>query len=356
MEDPGGVPLDRLLGQPLNIAFSLRLAIGLSRAIGHLHQRGIIHKDIKPAHVLVNSDTGQCWLRGFGIASRLPRERQAPESPEFIAGTLAYMAPEQTGRMNRSIDSRSDLYSLGVTLYQMVTGSLPFTAMDPMEWVHCHIARLPEVPAQRVGNIPKAVSAIIMKLLAKTAEERYQTAAGVENDLRRCLMEWETRGCIDDFVLVGLAGLSGLDLQKRILEANREIPIVFITGHEDVPTSVRAMKAGAVEFLVKPFSEEDLLDAIEQAIKRDQSARYQQAQMEDLWNRYESLTPRQRQVMEKVASGLLNKQVAAELGLSEITVKVQRGQVMHKMGAGSFADLVRMQDKLRIWSRRRRSF
>jgi len=201
LEDPGGVPLDQLLGQPLEVAFSLRLAINLSRAIDQLHQRDIIHKDIKPANVLVNSDTGQCWLTGFGIASRLPRERQAPEPPEFVAGTLAYMAPEQTGRMNRSIDSRSDLYSLGVTLYEVLTGSLPFTASDPMEWVHCHIARQPVSPSERLKNVPAAVSAIIMKLLAKIAEERYQTAAGVESDIRRCLAEWETRRRIDEFPL-----------------------------------------------------------------------------------------------------------------------------------------------------------
>ena len=191
LKDPGGVPLERLLGQPLDMAFSLRLAIGLSNAIDRLHRRGIIHKDIKPANVLVNSVTGQCWLSGFGIASRLPRERQAPEPPEFVAGTLAYMAPEQTGRMNRSIDSRSDLYALGVTLYEMFTGSLPFTASDPMEWVHCHIARQPVSPKERWNNFPATVSAIIMKLLAKTAEERYQTAAGVKHDLERCLAEWE---------------------------------------------------------------------------------------------------------------------------------------------------------------------
>ncbi|MBV9873148.1 MAG: AAA family ATPase [Verrucomicrobia bacterium] len=187
MEDPGGVPLDQLLGQPLDIELWLRLAVSLSKAIDQLHRRGIVHKDIKPAHILADAGTGQCWLRGFGIASRLPRERQAPEPPEFVEGTLAYMAPEQTGRMNRSIDSRSDLYSLGVTLYEMLTGSLPFTASDPMEWVHCHIARQPVPPSDRIENLPAQISVIVMKLLAKTAEERYQTAAGVESDLRRCL-------------------------------------------------------------------------------------------------------------------------------------------------------------------------
>ena len=138
---------------------------------------------------------------GFGISSRLTRERQWPEPPEFIAGTLPYMAPEQTGRMNRSIDSRSDLYAFGVTLYEMLTGRLPFTASDPMEWVHCHIARQPAPPSERLKNVPGSVSAIIMKLLAKTAEERYQTAVGLECDLRRCLEEWETQHSIGEVPL-----------------------------------------------------------------------------------------------------------------------------------------------------------
>jgi PAS domain S-box-containing protein len=201
LTDSGGEPLDRLLGRPMELTQFLRLAVGLSVALGQLHGRNLIHKDIKPANVLVNSKTGQVWLTGFGIASLHPRERQSPAPPEFIAGTLAYMAPEQTGRMNRSIDSRSDLYALGITLYEMVTGSLPFTASDPMEWVHCHIARRPVPPSERVKNVPGSVSAIIMKLLAKTAEGRYQTATGAASDLRRCFAEWETHRRIDEFPL-----------------------------------------------------------------------------------------------------------------------------------------------------------
>jgi PAS domain S-box-containing protein len=199
LHDPGGELLSSLLGTPMEAGNFLRLSISLAAAVGRLHQCGLVHKDIKPANVLVNSaDWEQARLTGFGIASHVPRERQSPDPPESIAGTLAYMAPEQTGRMNRSVDSRSDLYALGVTFYQMLTGELPFAAADPMEWVHCHIAREPLAPGQRVAGIPAPLSAIVMKLLAKTAEERYQTAAGVERDLRRCLAEWE-RGALVDF-------------------------------------------------------------------------------------------------------------------------------------------------------------
>ncbi|MEA3106206.1 MAG: hypothetical protein QOI88_811 [Gammaproteobacteria bacterium] len=223
LEDPGGTPLDRLLGRPLDVLHFLRIAIPLAGALRRVHERGLIHKDIKPANILVDAASGGVWLTGFGIASRLPREHQAPTPPEVIAGTLAYMAPEQTGRMNRSVDSRSDLYALGVTLYEMLTGQLPFTAADPMEWVHCHIARQPAPPSERVAGVPGPLSTMVMKLLAKTAEERYQTAAGVEADLRRCLAEWEATGRIDPFPGSEHDGSDRLLMSERLYGREREI-------------------------------------------------------------------------------------------------------------------------------------
>jgi PAS domain S-box-containing protein len=236
LEDPGGEPLDRLLGVPIEVGRFLRLAIGIVAALGKAHQRGLVHKDLKPANILVNHATGEVRLTGFGIASRLPRERQVPEPPEVIAGTLAYMAPEQTGRMNRSIDARTDLYALGITFYQMLTGSLPFTAIDPMEWVHCHIARRPVPPSERRETVPAAVSALILKLLAKTAEERYQTAAGLERDLRHCLAQWEAQHRIDAFPLGRQDTPDRLLIPEKLYGREREIE-TLLAAFDRVVTS-----------------------------------------------------------------------------------------------------------------------
>ena len=223
MQDPGGVPLDRAPGQRLDLAAFLPISIAITQACGRMHDRGLIHKDIRPSNILADLSSGSAWLTGFGLASRLARERHEPLPPEGIAGTLAYMAPEQTGRMNRSIDSRSDLYALGVTFYELLTGRLPFDSSDPMELVHCHIARQPVPPHERVPSIPKPLSAIVMKLLAKTMEERYQTAAGLERDLRHCLERWSETGQIEPFVLAERDTSDRLLIPEKLYGREREI-------------------------------------------------------------------------------------------------------------------------------------
>jgi len=151
---------------------------------------------------------------------------------------------------------------------------------------------------------------------------------------------------------VRLPQMSGLDFQRQLAETGTQIPIIFVTAHGDVPMSVRALKSGAVEFLTKPFRDQDLLDAIHQALQRDRTAQEQQAEIHDLQARYHTLTRREQEVMTLVVSGMLNKQIASEIGASEATVKIHRGQVMHKMQAGSVADLVRMADKLKLSPRK----
>jgi FixJ family two-component response regulator len=151
---------------------------------------------------------------------------------------------------------------------------------------------------------------------------------------------------------VRLPQMSGLDFQRQLAEAGMQIPIIFVTAHGDIPMSVRALKSGAVEFLTKPFRDQDLLDAIQQALQRDRTAQEQQAEIHDLQERYGALTAREQQVMALVVSGMLNKQIASEIGASEATVKIHRGNVMHKMQAGSVVDLVRMADKLKLSPRK----
>jgi predicted ATPase/signal transduction histidine kinase len=226
--------MTKLVGQSLELKGFLHIAIGLTQALREVHSSGLIHKDIKPANILVDA-TGRVRITGFGIASRQPRERQAPVPPEIIAGTLAYMAPEQTGRMNRSIDARSDLYSLGVVLYELLTGAPPFTASDPMELVHCHIARKPSPPDEHVGGLPRPVADIVLNLLAKNAEDRYQTAASVESDLQRCQSELETLGRIDPFPLAAHRASDRLLIPEKLYGREREIG-VLLTAFDRVVT------------------------------------------------------------------------------------------------------------------------
>ena len=227
LTDAGGLSLDAIAGgRALELTRALQIAIGLAAALRGVHQRRLVHRDVKPSNVVVDP-AGSVRLTGFGIASRLLRERLSPVAPEAISGTFAYMAPEQTGRMNRSVDARTDLYSLGVTLYEVLTGALPFHASDALEWIHCHIARAPLPPSHRVAGLPEAVDALVLKLLAKDPEDRYQTAAGLETDLRECLLQWQRDGYVKPFALAANDALDRLVMPERLYGRDAEIAILL---------------------------------------------------------------------------------------------------------------------------------
>ena len=185
MTDIGGKSLDHFQ-LPLPISQFLEISIALADTIGAIHKRQIIHKNINPSNIIWNPQTKQLNLIDFGIADEIPERTLSPQAPSAIEGTLEYISPEQTGRMNRVVDYRTDFYSLGVTFYQLLTGQLPFIAPDALGIVHLHIAGTAQTPHELNPDIPEMVSSIVMKLMAKMADDRYQTAFGLKADLERC--------------------------------------------------------------------------------------------------------------------------------------------------------------------------
>ncbi|MGB7272480.1 MAG: protein kinase, partial [Geitlerinemataceae cyanobacterium] len=198
MPDEGYISLGKWKTGEFSIADFLVVALQLAQILHELSQNRVIHKDIKPANILIHPDTRHVKLIDFSISSLLPKETQEIQNPNILEGTLAYISPEQTGRMNRGIDYRTDFYSLGVTFYELLTGELPFPNEDPLELIHCHIAKSPSAISE---EIPQIVSHLILKLMAKNAEDRYQSALGLKFDLEKCLYSWKETGKIESFEL-----------------------------------------------------------------------------------------------------------------------------------------------------------
>ncbi|MEG4487899.1 AAA family ATPase [Microcoleus sp. D2_18a_B4] len=242
LEDFGGQSLDIFIAaNKLSITDFLRGAIALSETLIYLHQVPIIHKDIKPSNIIINPATGKVKLTDFSISSRLELKNQSISNPNLLEGTLAYMSPEQTGRMNRAIDYRTDFYSLGVTFYELLTNQLPFTTTDPMELVYCHIAKQP-VPPKEVAEIPQAVSDIVMKLLAKNAEDRYQSAAGLKFDLETCLQQLQTTGKIESFPIGQRDRGNQLLIPQKLYGRETEVQILL--------DAFRRVSLGATEMML----------------------------------------------------------------------------------------------------------
>src|SRR5919199_1280659 len=243
MEDFGGISLSSYLAllasesqEPLEglpVSEFLPIAIQIANSLDGLYRHHVIHKDLKPANILINPSSKQVKLIDFSIASLLPRETQEIQNPNVLEGTLPYISPEQTGRMNRGIDYRTDFYSLGVTFYELLTGKLPFQSADALSLVHCHLAKVPVSPREINSERPKAVSDIVMKLMAKTAEERYQSAWGLQTDLENCLSQLQKTGNISCFWLASNDISDKFQIPQKLYGREAEIE-TLLTAFERV--------------------------------------------------------------------------------------------------------------------------
>ncbi len=232
MEDFDGISLYQYMSNQdtsdlnivsLDISQFFHIALQIINPLEKLHNHQIIHKDIKPQNIIINPQTKQIQIIDFSSTTKLPKETREVRNPNTLEGTLAYISPEQTGRMNRGIDYRSDFYSLGVTFYQLLTGQLPFTSEDPMELVHCHIARTPKPIIDINPNIPEPLSAIVLKLMAKMSEQRYQTVAGLRYDLEKCQYEWENNRQIKLFNLGTKDRSNSLIISEKLYGREEEV-------------------------------------------------------------------------------------------------------------------------------------
>lgn len=229
LEDFNGVSIKSILdsGKKFDIKSFLKMAVKISETLGELHKRDIIHKDIKPHNILINRNDGRVKITDFGISSILTRENDEIYNSDVIQGTLLYISPEQTGRMNRTVDYRTDLYSLGVTLYEILTGVVPFESRDPIEVIHSHIARRPLPPIERRTDIPEVISDIVMKLLSKNAEDRYQNSFGLMSDLSECIKKLEANNRIEPFVLARHDISNRFVIPQKLFGREKEIEILL---------------------------------------------------------------------------------------------------------------------------------
>jgi PAS domain S-box-containing protein len=238
-EDFGAVSLHHhLAGTPLAPEAFLRLAVPIAAAVADLHQRNVVHRDLKPENILVNSASGEIKLCDLGLASPLPCPRPTGKSSRIIEGSLPYMSPEQTGRMNRDLDHRSDLYSLGAAFFEMLTGRLPFNAADPLEWMHCHVAKVPPSILETMPSLPAALAGIVKKLLEKDPADRYQSARGLGHDLGECLKLWNAAGRIDAFPLGRKDVPARLQLPQKLYGREKEIAALIFAFESAANTGV----------------------------------------------------------------------------------------------------------------------